>query len=347
MTKSARSRIASPETRHILGLLALTVVIFLAMSLIRPDLFFTATNFQSMAYQFPVYGILSIAMMTAMLTGGIDLSIIGTANLSAILAGLAMIALFPEGGSTVAVLGVALVIGLAVGCLCGIVNGLCIAAIGIPPILATLGTGLVYTGIAVVITGGSAVIGFPSSFLTLGNATLGPVPAPVLVFAAVALVMAFVLNRTTYGVSVYLFGTNALASHYAGLRNGRLILRTYMICGTLAALAGLILISRANSAKADYGQSYLLITILVAVLGGTNPYGGFGRVTGVVLAVLSLQFLSSGLNMMQVSNFAKELVWGLTLLAAMALARIEWPAVARRMGAGVGRQTDKPEEGKT
>ena len=95
------------------------------------------------------------------------------------------------------------------------------------------------------------------------------------------------------------------------------------MCGALSSLGGIVLISRANSAKADYGQSYLLITILIAVLGGTNPYGGFGRVGGLVLAVLSLQFLSSGLNMIQVSNFAKDLVWGLTLLAVMVLSRLD------------------------
>lgn len=327
------SRILSPEMRHIGGLAVLTLGIFAVMSLLRPELFLTAANLQSMAFQFPEYAILALAMMTCMLTGGIDLSIIGTANLSSILAAMAMIALFPEGGGAVPVLAVALVTGLAVGAACGVLNGICIAWIGIPPILATLGTGLAFTGIGVVLTGGPALVGFPASFAVLGNATVASLPVPLLIFAAVALAMAFVLNRTVYGVSLYLFGTNPLASRFAGLRNGRLTFATYIISGTLAALAGLILISRANSAKADYGESYLLITILIAVLGGTNPYGGFGRVTGLVLAVLSLQFLSSGLNMMQVSNFAKEFVWGLTLLAAMSLARIDWSGLAQRFGA--------------
>ena len=341
-----RARLVSAESRHILGLLALTVLIFAVMSWLRPNLFPTEANLRSMAFQFPEYAILSIAMMTAMLTGGLDLSIIGIANLSSILAGLVMIALFPDGAGAGVVLAVALAVGLATGCLCGLVNGLFIAGIDIPPILATLGTGLVFKGIAIVITGGSAVIGFPAAFSVLGNGTIRPVPVPLVVFAMVAVVMVFVLNRTTYGISIYLFGTNPLASRYAGLRNARLILVTYMITGTLAALAGLILISRANSAKADYGESYLLITILIAVLGGTNPYGGFGRVAGVVLAVLSLQFLSSGLNMMQVSVFATEFVWGLTLLAAMCVAKIELPSMLRRLRPGAGR-ADTPTGGKT
>ncbi|MEM6849715.1 MAG: ABC transporter permease, partial [Pseudomonadota bacterium] len=96
-------------------------------------------------------------------------------------------------------------------------------------------------------------------------------------------------------------------------------LRVYVAAGVLASVAGLIVMSRANSAKADYGSSYLLLAVLIAVLGGVNPYGGYGRVIGVMLAVLSMQFLSSGLNMLQVSNFARELIWGGLLIFVMVL----------------------------
>ncbi len=101
-------------------------------------------------------------------------------------------------------------------------------------------------------------------------------------------------------------------------------LRTYLLSGIFSASAGLVIMSRANSAKADYGSSYLLLSILICVLGGINPYGGFGRVAGLVLAVLSLQFLSSGLNMLQVSNFAKELIWGGLLLTVMVANGIQY-----------------------
>ncbi len=312
------------EHRHILGLGALTVILFIAMSLMQPTLFFTPANFQSMAFQFPEYAILSLAMMLAMLTGGIDLSVIGTANLSTIIAAIVMTTLFPDGsGPAVLILMTSVLTAVIIGSLCGLFNGICIAGIGIPPILATLGTGLMFTGIGVVITGGSAVINFPEAFAVIGNGTIGMVPVPLIIFAVLAIALGFVLNRTTMGVGIYLFGTNELAFRFSGLNAKALILRTYIMCGVLSSLGGIVLISRANSAKADYGQSYLLITILIAVLGGTNPYGGFGRVSGLVLAVLSLQFLSSGLNMIQVSNFAKDLVWGLTLLAVMVLAQID------------------------
>ncbi len=323
-SKRRQSAVPLVEHRHILGLGALTATLFIALSLIQPTLFFTPANFQSMAFQFPEYAILSLAMMLAMLTGGIDLSVIGTANLSTIIAAIVMTTLFPDGsGSGVLILMSAVFTALIVGTLCGLVNGICIAGIGIPPILATLGTGLMFTGIGVVITGGSAVINFPAAFAVIGNGTIWFVPVPLIIFGVLAIALAFVLNRTTLGVGIYLFGTNELAFRFSGLNSKALILRTYVMCGALSSLGGIVLISRANSAKADYGQSYLLITILIAVLGGTNPYGGFGRVGGLVLAVLSLQFLSSGLNMIQVSNFAKDLVWGLTLLAVMVLSRLD------------------------
>jgi len=328
---STAGGVASSERAHLARLAVMALAIFALMSLGRPDLFFTAANFQSMAFQFPEYAILSLAMMMAMLTGGIDLSVIGTANLSAILGAFVLTTLAPEAAGTgldvIAVIGLAIAVSLATGALCGAFNGLMIAGVGIPPILATLGTGLMFTGLAIVLTGGRAVLGFPDAFAAIGNGLVGPVPVPVLVFAALSLALAFVLSRTTFGLRVYLMGTNPLAARFAGIDNAWITLRTYTICGTLSACAGLVLMSRANSAKADYGASYLLLAVLIAVLGGTNPYGGSGRVVGVVLAVLSLQFLSSGLNMLQFSNFAKELVWGLTLLIVMGLSEI---SLARR-----------------
>ena len=199
----------------------------------------------------------------------------------------------------------------------GLLNGFAIAAIGIPPILATLGTGLIFTGIAVVLSGGAAVLGFPDAISVLGNGTVLGIPAPVLLFAALAAAVAFGLNWTGFGLRVYLLGTNPLAARFAGIDNFRVTLGAYLISGLLSALAGLVIAVRANSAKADYGSSYLLLSILIAVLGGVDPYGGFGKVSGLVLAVLSLQFLSSGLNLLQISNFAVDMTWGALLLLVM------------------------------
>jgi simple sugar transport system permease protein len=307
---------------HDLGRLALiTALVFVAMSAAQPELFLSRANFSSMAFQFPEFALLSLAVMVSMLTGGIDLSVIGLANLSSMLAVMVMRGLLPDphapGAAPAITLGVAALLGM--GAFGGLLNGLAIAAVGIPPILATLGTGLVFTGVAVVLSGGAAVLGFPDAISPLGNGALFGVPIPVILFAALAAAVAFVLNRTSFGLRIYLFGTNAVAARFAGIDNFRVTLGAYLISGLLAAAAGLIMAVRANSAKADYGASYLLLSILISVLGGINPYGGFGKVSGLVLAVLSLQFLSSGLNLLQVSNFAVEMTWGALLLLVMAI----------------------------
>ncbi len=304
---------------------SITALIFVVMSLLRPNLFPTASNFSSMAFQFPEFAILALAMMLAMLTGGIDLSIIANMNLSAILAGLALSRLTadPAAPATLPIL-LAILIALSAGTLAGLINGLLIAKVGIPPILATLGTSQAYLGIAIVLTGGAAVHGFPNSFSAIGNGSLGIIPIPLILFAALALGVAFLLNKTPYSFKLYLLGTNPLAARFAGLDNPRLLILTYILAGLLAAASGIMIMSRTNSIRPDFGAAYLLLTILVAVLGGINPSGGFGKVSGLVLAVLSFQFLSSGFNMLQISIFAREFIWGALLLLVMVLGTLSF-----------------------
>jgi simple sugar transport system permease protein len=298
----------------------LTVIIFGVMAALDPSRFLTMGNFSSMAFQFPEFAILSLAMMLSMMTGGIDLSVVGVSNLAAVIAALLLSTLAgPQavglvGGGTIAL---AIAAALLIGTVCGLLNGIVIGIFGLPPILATLGSGLIFTGLAVAITGGSAVLGFPAAFAFLGNGAIVGVPMPLIVFIVVAVIVWLVLERTALGLRIQMLGTNPLAARFAGIDDLAVTVRTYLLSGIFSASAGLVIMSRANSAKADYGSSYLLLSILICVLGGINPYGGFGRVAGLVLAVLSLQFLSSGLNMLQVSNFAKELIWGGLLLAVM------------------------------
>jgi len=307
---------ASTEAR--LALIA--IVVFVAMGVLSPDRFLSVQNMTSMAFQFPEFAILALAMMLTMLTGGIDLSVVGAANLSAIVAATILTQFAgPDATGSAALAWLALSMGaaVAVGLAAGLFNGIAIAIFGLPPILATLGSGLIFTGIAVALTGGSAVMGFPASAAWLGNGLVLGIPVPLILFAVLAAGLSFILTRTGFGLKVQMFGANPLAARFAAMNVTSLLIRVYLMSGVFAAIAGMVVMSRANSAKADYGSSYLLLAVLIAVLGGVNPYGGYGRVIGVVLAVLSMQFLSSGLNMLQVSNFARELIWGTLLIFVM------------------------------
>ena len=303
--------------RNLIQLFGIAVVVFILMSALNPGMFLTARNFESMSVQFPEFGMLAIAIMLSMLTGGIDLSVVGIANFSGILAALILSKWAPATGMTWPMMGLAIIVSMLTGLLCGALNGFLIGRVEITPILATLGTMQLFTGISIVITKGYAITGYPEAFLFIGNGKLWIFPIPLVIFALFAVVFAFILRSTTFGIKIYMMGTNPTASLFSGVNNVRLILQTYMTTGVLASMAGLVMIARTNSAKADYGESYILQSVLIAVLGGVNPSGGFGAISGIVLAILSLQFLSSGFNMLRFSNFAKEFTWGMFLLFVM------------------------------
>ncbi len=306
---------------NIVQLVAITALVFVVMAALSPDKFLRYYNFESISFIFPELGLLSIAIMLAMLTGGIDLSIVGVANLAAVLAGTLFHHLAPGAsaglglGSALLGIGLALVVGLVAGAL----NGFLIARLKITPILATLGTSQVFTGLALVLTGGPALVGFPASWTFIGNGKLFGVAFPFILFAVLAAAIGFVLSRTAFGTRLMLIGTNAKAAVFAGLDTDRIVFQSYVLTGLLASIAGLILSGRTNAAKSDYGNSYLLQAVLVAVLGGTNPAGGRGSVLGVSIAVLALMLLSSGFQILRFSNFLIDFIWGGFLLLVIAI----------------------------
>lgn len=311
--------------RHTLLLLAIAALIFIAFSLALPGKFLTVRNLQSMAVQFPEFGILAFAIMITMLTGGIDLSIVGTANLSAILAAMVLTRLAgPESaGITLGLIIVlAIIVALLAGALCGLFNGYLISRIGITPILATLGTGSLYTGLSFVLTGGPAIA--TSHFEWLGSGSVLGIPFVVLIFIALAIFFGVLLNRTPFGFNIYMLGTNPTAARFSGINIDRVLLRTYLLAGIAAGIAAVVFVARANSAKPDFGSSYVLLTVLIAILGGISYTGGVGTITGMVLAVLTLQFLSTGLNMLMLelsgssaAIFFRQFAWGALLLIVM------------------------------
>lgn len=298
-----------------LQLAVVCVLIFVVMALLNPR-FLTPYNFQSMGFFAPELGILAIAMMIAMLTGGIDLSVVAIANLAGIAAGL-WFQKAGTGGVGTVIGGVA--IALVAGTLAGLFNGIVIAKLRVTPILATLGSGQVFTGLAVVLTGGPAIVGFPQMWNAIGNAKLAGVPVPLVIFAVICVATWALLARTPFGLNLMLIGTNPKAAVFAGLRRSRMILYSYAFTGFLAAIAGILLSARTNAAKSDYGASYLLQAVLIAVLGGTNPAGGKGSVLGVALALISLVLLSSGFQMMRVSLHMIDFIWGAFLILVIAL----------------------------
>ena len=304
---------------NLILLLALVGIILL-MGGLNGAQFFQARNIQTMAFQLPELGILSLAMMVTMLTAGINLSIIASANLTSIIIALILSRVMgsdmSEGGS-VGIVVLAIGAGLLVSVIIGLFNGFLVASLDVSPILATLGTMILLKGVSIVLTKGYVISGFPPLIRFIGNGSVLGIPMPMIIFIISAAVMALVLTRTSLGVNIYMLGSNATACHFSGIENRKVLLKTYLISGVYAGIAAIIMMSRFNSAKADYGESYLLMTVLAAVLGGTSAAGGFGKVSGLVIALVILQVVSNGLNLMRVNNFLTIAIWGIILILVM------------------------------
>jgi simple sugar transport system permease protein len=214
---------------------------------------------------------------------------------------------------------VSILIGMFVGLLAGFANGAIIAGIGVTPILATLATLTLYNGIAVGLRNGQSITGLPEEFVAIGNGSLFGVPMPMVILLVAAIGVAIYINRTGLGMQSVLVGANETAANYSAIGVKKVLYMTYTLSGGLSALAGLIIASRSASANPDYGASYVLLAIVIVVLGGVNPYGGFGTVTGVVLATVVLQMVASGFNALRFSQFFYQLAQGFVLIAVMVL----------------------------
>lgn len=321
------------KDRHIARLVFMTVIWLVFMAITKFDKFYTIANFQTIAGKFPEFGIMSLGAMLCMITGGIDLSSVGVANLTSILMALYMRSRAGESGhvSGVIVLEV-LVFAAVIGCAAGALNGVLISKIHIPPILATLGVNQLLTGIALVVTNGKAVSDIPIDYSAIINQKLlkvvpgkrgtvqGLIPVQLLFFVAAALLVWFLLARTSYGKKLYLMGTSENVARFSGLKVDQLLIKTYALSGILAALGGMIMLANYNSARSDYGSVYTLQCILIVVLGGVSPTGGKGRISGVMLSIILLSLLEAGINRFpQISSYYITLIWGAVLLLVMVL----------------------------
>ena len=306
---------------HIARLTALAALWLVFMAIFKFNKFFTAISFQTMGAQFPEFGLMALGVMLCMITGGIDLSVVGVANITAISAGLFLKQMAGDADLPGYGIWATLLFGLSIGTMAGAFNGLLVAKIKIPPILATLGTYELFSGIAVVLTKGKAVSRLPMAYSSLMAGKLwNMLPTQLVVFALMAAFVGFLLFRTTYGPKLYMLGTSQRAARFSGLQNDRLLIKTYMLSGVCAALGGLVMLANYNSARADYGTVYTLQCVLIVVLGGVSPTGGKGKLSGVLLAILVLQMLSSGLNRFpQISSFFIPLIWGGVLILVMVM----------------------------
>ncbi|MGI9222083.1 MAG: ABC transporter permease, partial [Woeseiaceae bacterium] len=289
-------RLLQRQHGELFGLTIILIAVLVFFAVMSPR-FLTLGTFQSITFQLPVLGLLTLAMLMPIVSGGFNLAVTFTANI----AGLAMAWVLQSMGGPdagIAAFGLAIAVALAAGTLAGWVMGMVIAHTGAHPILVSLSMMIFLRGLGEFLTRGSDISGFPEFLSQLGHGTLAGVPIPMLIFVACVLLWRLLLTRTRLGFATYMVGSNPVAARYSGIDTKRTLTLIYALSGFMCAIAGIVMATRFNSVRVGHGEAFLLITVLACFLGGVNPFGGFGRVAPVVLALVILQIISSGLNLL-------------------------------------------------
>ena len=307
------------QEKNLAILYGVLLIAVIAFAFVFGNKMYSARNLRSMAYQIPEFGFLALGMMLSFMMGGIDLSIVAIANTSGIFAAMIMTGRWLPDLSEGAAITFAIVVAMISATLFGLLNGFLVAKLSATPLIATLGTMTLYTGIGMALTGGTGVTSLPERFAAFGTAELAGIPVIFLMFVVAAVVLGLVLGRTGFGRKLYLYGENSTASRFSAINNERMCMGVFTLIGVLSGIAGLIIISRVNSAKVGYGDTYQLQAMLVCVIGGIHPAGGRGKTAGVICAILLMQLLSSAFTILRSSPYAKKLIWGSILIIVMGL----------------------------
>ena len=310
-----RKKMNIPGREHLM-LIILTAACIIFFSIMKPT-FFSLDSFGSIARQIPEIGLFTMAMMLPMLVGGIDLSIIASANLGSILMSMYMTSRIEKGSDNIPVVITALLICVAVCTAVGFLNGFIVAVFRIPAMLVTLGVQMMLTGISLGITRGGTLSGYPASFVAIGNGVVFGIPNQFLIFILAAAVLIVILQMTPFGTKLRMYGSNSTACIYSGVGEVSLLIRTHTLSGVYVSLAAIIMCSRLTSASAGAAANYLMRAILIAVLGGVDPNGGRGKVPGILWAVLLFQCMATGLNILRVNSYIVIALYGVILLVSV------------------------------
>ncbi len=294
------------------AIIIIFVVLFGAMSIFAPN-FLTGGNIASVLRQVSINGICAIGMTFVILTGGIDLSVGAIIAVSGVLTAMMMI----DGIHPL----VASLISIVLCTLIGFLTGLMISHIGIPPMVATMGTMTSLRGVAYLITGGTHVFGFDERYAVIGQGYVGVIPIPVIILVLSFAAGIFFLSKTRYSRYIYGVGGNEEEARLSGINVHRVKAFVYGVSGFCSALAGLVMLGRLNSGQPRAGESYEMDVITAVVLGGVSLTGGVGKISHVVFGVLIIGVLTNGMTMMAVDDYWQRVVKGLVLLLAVGFDR--------------------------
>jgi ribose/xylose/arabinose/galactoside ABC-type transport system permease subunit len=304
----------------LLGLL----LIGAALSLLS-DRFLTTSNLINVARQVSINAIVAAGMTIVIITGGIDLSVGSTIALAGCAALLVARLLGDVAGMTVGILAAAGV---------GLLNGALVAWGRVPPFITTLATMTVVRGAALVLTNGEPIVKTEGPYLWLGQASVGPIPVPILLMVATLFGAHWFLSRTRWGTYVYAVGGNAEAARLSGIGLAGMQILVYVLGGALAGLAGLVLAARLSSAQPNTGVGFELDAIAAVVLGGTSLMGGEGTIWGTTVGAFIIGVLNNGFNLMNVSPFYQLIAKGAVIVLAVLVDQLLKAGVASGVARG-------------
>ncbi len=306
------------------GAFVALVLLVVVISCVSPE-FRTASNFLNLLRQATFNGLIAFGMTCVILSDGIDLSVGSTFALSAIICAELIMTGFAAP--------LAILISLIAGTLLGVISGLLVTKGRLQPFIATLITMTAYRGLALIITGGKPISRIADTIegaggkflfkvLGKGNLVFGPndmfkIPIPAIILVVALVVFYFVLHHTTFGRKIYATGSNAKCANLVGVNTSKTKISVYAISGFMAALAGLIMISRVDSAQPTLGEGYELDAIAAVALGGTSMSGGRGKIMGTLAGVLIIAVLNNGLNILEVSTYYQEVIKAIVILVAV------------------------------
>lgn len=303
-------RISSAGT--LIGLFVMLAV----FASLRPEVFLTFSNLRNVLDQVAILGIIAVAQTIVMVVGDFDLSVGSTASLAGVVTAGALLGGIPTP--------IAITIGLLLGALIGVVNGLLVAYLRLSAFVATLATMTSVSGIAFVVTNGSTLFGLPEDFSVLGKLALGGIPLTAILMLAVAGAAWLVLARTTLGRRWFAIGGNAEVAKLSGINVSRARVIAFGFAGTLSALGGILLASRLDSATSTSGDSTMLLAVTAAFIGVTLSRRGQANILGTLVGVAILGVLSSGLNILGVNSYVQMILTGMIIIGAVALSRLNW-----------------------
>ncbi len=310
------------ENRYTVMLVSFIAILLIFFTITKGKTLWTVGAWKGIVVQFPEYGLITLGIMFCFILGKMDMSFVALGDFASIMAVRYMASHVTEestNGQVSAVIFTGLLIAVLVGVLGGLINGALVAFLNIPPVMATIAMQMVWLGISTALTQGYAVTGVPALYTEVGHMMVfGFIPFVLLVFIIAFIICAFLLKHTVYGEKLYMVGANNKAARFSGINVRAMIIGTYILADVLAVLGCMIMVSTNNSAKADYGTSYVMQVILILVLAGVLPDGGMGKIINVLLSIVAVQIISSCVNMFaQLNTYYANVIWGGLLLLVL------------------------------